>query len=93
MILCTGYLHNYAYLSDDLRLTGANVLYPNHLYKGTLWMKGGNNKVMYVGVQDQFYTWTMFDAQAKWATNYVMGDIALPSRDDMLRDIDKWTKR
>ena len=43
MILCTGYLHHYPHLADDLRYNGPGTLYPD-LYKSTLMMKGGNNR-------------------------------------------------
>ena len=29
------------------------------LYKGIVWQEGGNNKLLYCGVQDQYYTYTM----------------------------------
>ena len=63
IIQCTGYLHSYKFLEDKLRLKCPNVLYPPSLYKGTVWLNGGNNKVLYVGAQDQYYTYTMFDVQ------------------------------
>ena len=93
VILCTGYLHHYPHLADELRYIGPNILYPDNLYKGTLWMKGGNNRMMYIGAMDQYYTWTMFDAQAKWAVQYIMGKIKLPEREAMLDEIKQWTKR
>jgi trimethylamine monooxygenase len=58
-----------------------------------MWMKGGNNKVHYLGIQDQCYTWTMFDAQALWALKSIMGDIKTPPREEMLKDIQEWIKR
>ena len=91
--MATGYLHYYPYLEDSLRLKGPNVLYPDNLYKGTVWMRGGNDRVLYIGAQDQYYTWTMFDAQAAWAVKYVLGDIKLPGREDMWNDIKKWIKK
>ena len=35
----------------------------------------------------------MFDAQAKWIVQYLMGKIKLPDREKMLKDIGSWTKR
>ena len=92
MVLCTGYLHHYPHLADDLRYNGPGTLYPD-LYKGTLMMKGGNNKMLYIGLMDQFYTFIMFDAQAKWIVQYLMGKIKLPDRERMTKDIKSWTKR
>ena len=92
VVLCTGYLHHYPHLGDDLRYNGPGTLYPD-LYKGTLMMKGGNNKMLYIGLMDQFYTFIMFDAQAKWIVQYLMGKIKLPDTERMTKDIKSWTKR
>ena len=89
-MLATGYLHSYPYLSEPLRLTGPNELYPPNLYKGTLWLKGGNNRLLYVGIQDQYNTYTMFDAQARWAVKYIAGEIKLPAKADIEKDIKSW---
>ena len=93
IILATGYLHNYPFLSDNLRLVDSNSLYPNYLYKGTIWTKGGENKLLYLGTQNQLYTFTMFDAQALWALRYVMGDIKVPSQAEMEEDWNSWKER
>ena len=94
IILCTGYLYSYSFLKDDsLRLKTANVMYPDGLYKNTLWIRGGNNKLMYIAAQDQYYTYTLFDVQANWCVQYVMGKIALPSQSAMEEEVRKWVKR
>ena len=49
--------------------------------------------MLYIGLMDQFYTFIMFDAQAKWIVQYLMGKIKLPDREAMLKDIKSWTKR
>ena len=38
-------------LREELRLKSKNVLYPPGLYKGIVWQQGGNNKLLYCGVQ------------------------------------------
>ncbi len=88
IVLCTGYLHHYPYLDDLLRLKSRNRLYPPQIYKGIFWW--GNPKFMYIGAQDQFYTFNMFDAQAWYARDVVLGRIKLPSFQDMAADINKW---
>lgn len=93
IILCTGYLYSYPFLRDDLRLKSANVMYPEGLYKNTLWIKGGNNKVMYIAAQDQFYTYTLFDAQAKWCVSYIMGEVKLPSQEVMEKEVKTFVAR
>ena len=93
IILCTGYLLSFPFLADNLRLKSTNVLYPPGLYKGTIWTQGGNNKLLYMGMQDQLYTFTMFDAQAKWAVNYITGEISLPDKQTMEDDCKEWVAR
>ena len=51
VLMCTGYLHSYPFLREELRLKTRNVLYPPNLYKGLVWVEGGNNKLFYSGVQ------------------------------------------
>jgi trimethylamine monooxygenase len=79
IILCTGYLHHFPFLTDDLRLKTANRMWPLGLYKGVVWEE--NPKLFYIGMQDQFYTFNMFDAQAWYARDVIMGRIKLPSKD------------
>ena len=66
IILCTGYIYHFPFLEDKLRLKTTLSLYPDNLYKETLFLNGGNNKLFYFGVQDQYYTFTMFDVVALW---------------------------
>uniref|UniRef100_A0A1I8GTI7 Flavin-containing monooxygenase n=2 Tax=Macrostomum lignano TaxID=282301 RepID=A0A1I8GTI7_9PLAT len=93
IILATGYLHHYPYLAEQLRLRGPNLLYPAGLYKGTVWLAGGNNRLLYLGAQDQYYTYTMFDAQALWTVRYLTGAIQLPSSAEMAADAKAWVNR
>ena len=72
------------YFREELRLKSKNVLYPPGLYKGIIWQEDGNNKLLYVGVQDQFYTYTMFDVCALWAVKYIEGEMSVP--DEKTRD-------
>ena len=41
----------FLFFRDELRLKSKNVLYPPNLYKGMVWMEGGNDKLFYAGVQ------------------------------------------
>ena len=91
IILCTGYLHAFPFLEDGLRLRTRNRLYPPGLYKGIFWID--NPKLMYLGMQDQYYTFNMFDAQAWYARDAVLGRIALPSRAEMEKDSAAWVAR
>ena len=88
IILCTGYLHHFPFLDDDLRLRTGNRLYPDNLYKGVVWL--GNPGLFYLGMQDQYYTFSMFDVQAWYVRDVVLGRIPLPSEAEMRRDIADW---
>ncbi len=56
-------------------------------------MLGGNGRMLYVGTQDQYYTFTMFDAQARWTVKYIAGDIKMPSKEETLEDMKKWRQK
>ena len=77
IILCTGYKHHFPFLPDDLRLKTVNRLAAADLYKGVVWAH--NPKLFYLGMQDQWFTFNMFDAQAWWVRDVVMGKIDVPS--------------
>jgi len=91
IILCTGYLHHYPFMQDDIRLVATNRLWTPGLYEGVAFED--NPKVMYLGMQDQFYTFNMFDAQAWWARDVILGKIDLPSHKEMLAHSAKWEER
>lgn len=91
VILCTGYLHHFPFLDDELRLVTNNRLWPLGLYKGVVWED--NPKLMYLGMQDQFYTLNMFDTQAWYARDVIMGRIRLPSREEMRKHSQAWRDR
>jgi trimethylamine monooxygenase len=88
IILCSGYLHHFPFLDESLRLKTVNRLYPPKLYKGVVWQN--NHKLMYLGMQDQFHTFNMFDCQAWFARDVIMGKIKMPKDGDVDNDINKW---
>ena len=75
IIKCTGYLHKFPFMrllrihlieisllfSDELTLKTKNRLVPDGLYKQCVFMN--NPKVFYLGMQDQFFTFSMFQLQ------------------------------
>lgn len=91
VILCTGYQHKYPFLPSDLALKSKNVLYPSNLYKGVVWQQ--NTNLFYLGAQDQYYTFNMFDAQAWYARDVMTGAIELPTEEARQGDIDAWLER
>ena len=91
LILCSGYLHHFPFLEEDLKLNTHNRLYPPNLYKGVLWEN--NHNLFYLGMQDQFHTFNMFDAQAWFVRDVIMNKINLPSKDIISKDINYWIKK
>ena len=91
LILCTGYLHHFPFLPEELKLKTHNRLYPPKLYKGVAWQDNPN--LFYLGMQDQFHTFNMFDAQAWYVRDIIMNKITLPSNDEMEKDINNWVSK
>ncbi len=91
LILCTGYLHHFPFLPEELKLKTHNRLYPPKLYKGVAWQDNPN--LFYLGMQDQFHTFNMFDAQAWYVRDIIMNKISLPSNDEMEKDINNWVSK
>ena len=88
IILCSGYLHHFPFLDDSLKLKTGNRLYPPKLFKGIVWQD--NHQLMYLGMQDQFHTFNMFDCQAWYARDVIMEKIKLPTDAEIEADIKKW---
>ncbi|NLP32027.1 MAG: NAD(P)/FAD-dependent oxidoreductase [Oligella ureolytica] len=91
IIMCTGYIFHFSFLPDDLRLETHNCLYPDNLYKGIIFQN--NPKLIYLGMQDQWFTFNMFDAQAWCARDVIMGKIQLPDEATRRKDMDLWLER
>lgn len=91
IILCTGYLLDYPFMTEELRLNSPNRLYTNDLYKGVFLQD--NPDVMYLSMQDQYYTFSMFDAEAWLARDYILGRYSVPDAETRRRDIDAWQAR
>ncbi len=85
IILCTGYLHYFPFMAPELRLRTANRLAAADLYKGVAWIN--NPKLFYLGMQDQWYTFNMFDAQAWYVRDIIMGRVQVPDRAAMAADV------
>ena len=85
VILCTGYKHHFPFMTEELRLRTANRLATADLYKGVAWVDNPN--LFYIGMQDQWFTFNMFDAQAWWVRDVIMNRIALPDSAAMQADV------
>ena len=88
VIMCTGYLFHFPFLPNELRLDTENLLYPSELYKGIFWQK--NPKLIYLGMQDQYFTFNMFDAQAWYARDVILGTRELPELKERKEDEKHW---
>ena len=86
IILCTGYKHYFSFLPDSLRLKTENRLAITDLYKGVVF--NPNPAMFYLGMQDQWYTFNMFDAQAWYVRDVILGHIPLPDRQAMKADVE-----
>ena len=91
IVLCTGYRHHFPFLPDELTLRTCNRLYPADLYKGVFWVD--NPKLVYLGMQDQYFTFNMFDAQAWFARDVILGRTRLPRVEEMRADSQAWVAR
>jgi len=91
IILCTGYQHYFPFLPDTLRLKTANRLWVDMLYNGIFLET--NPKMMYIGMQNQCYTFPMFDAQAWVARDYMLGKIVLPDAKAQKEHFKQWRDR
>lgn len=91
VIFCTGYLHKYPFLPDELALSGPNTVYPAGLYRGVVWQD--NPALFYIGAQDQWFTFNMFDVQAWYVRDVILGTTSLPQADERARSIAEWLDR
>ena len=91
VIMCTGYQHKFPFLPDEMRLKTKNNLYPDHLYKGIFFNE--LPQLIYLGMQDQYYTFNMFDTQAWVARDFMMDRLQLPTQAERRLDIDQWLEK
>lgn len=91
VVLCTGYRHHFPFLPDELTLRTNNRLYPGQLYKGVAFIDDPG--LIYLGMQDQYYTFNMFDAQAWLARDLLLGRTPLPGHAQMQADSLHWQQR
>ena len=90
IVWCTGYNHSFPFLDSQLKLKTANVLYPNHLYKGVVFTQAADHKLFYMGMQNLVYSFPLYDLQAQLIVKLVSKEHSLPSRDQMVEDIESF---
>ncbi|WP_204164663.1 NAD(P)-binding domain-containing protein [Nocardioides daejeonensis] len=91
VIFCTGYLHKYPFLPEELGLSSPNNVYPDGLYRGVLWDQ--NPRLSYLGAQDQWFTFNMFDVQAWYVRDVILGRIDVPGVEERGVSIASWRER
>ena len=84
IMICTGYLHSFPFMDEKLRLNTYNRLAPP-LYKQVVFPD--NPRVFYIGMQDQYYTFTMFFLQALYTRDVLLGKSKVPDKTGMLEEI------
>ena len=87
IILCTGYQHHFPFMADELKLSTANRLATADLYKGVAFVH--NPELFYLGMQDQWYTFNMFDAQAWFVRDTILGKLTTPDKQAMQADVNE----
>jgi trimethylamine monooxygenase len=88
VIYCTGYKHHFPFLAPELQLQTNNRLVPNTLWKGILFPDCP--RLMYLGMPDQYYTFSAFHAQSKFVLGVIQGRVNIPSAKEMLADTAAW---
>lgn len=88
IILCTGYQHHFPFLAPELRLKTTNRLWCDMLHEGVVF--SNCPRLMYIGMQDQWFTFNMFDTQAWYARDVILGKLILPTRTIMDTEFAKW---
>lgn len=89
VIFCTGYRLHHSFLPENLRIQPEMNIYPDHLYKGIVWMKDGNMKFLYLGVLYTTYFLTILDVQALWACQFIMST-EKPTMQEMEADVETY---
>ena len=96
IILCTGYLMNFPFLSSEYRLECANIYYPPNLYRGVQWYgvdegkKHADGRLFYCGMNDQVYSFTMFEMQARWITTVIKGLHTVPAVEECVAEVKEY---
>ena len=93
VVFCTGYRLHHPFLPEELRINPEMSIFPDDLYKGIVWMKGGNRKLMYLGAMYCTFFLSLLDVQALWASQYLTDDSLVLSREEMLDDMKAWMKK
>jgi len=84
IIKCTGYRHYFPFLGEELTLKARNELSPTGLYNQCVSLQ--NDKLFFIGMQDQFYTFTMFQLQGFYMRDVISGKLTVPPFSERLAE-------
>jgi len=73
-------------MANELKLLATNRLAIPNLYKGVVWVN--NPKLFYLGMQNQLYSFTVFNPQAWYVRDIITGRIDVPDRDTRVSDVE-----
>ncbi|CAF3490306.1 unnamed protein product [Rotaria sp. Silwood1] len=71
IIFCTGYVHHFPFLDDNLRLKSPTSLYPADLYKATVWVH--QPRLLYLGMQRLAFSFNIGNVQAWYVRDLILG--------------------
>lgn len=89
IIFCTGYLHHFPFIHDDLRLKTSRSLYPTGLYKTIFFID--QPRMMYLGMQQLTFSFNIGNIQASLTRDFILNQFILPStKEEMESDVTLW---
>eukprot|EP00445_Apocalathium_hangoei_P038479 CAMPEP_0203956506 /NCGR_PEP_ID=MMETSP0359-20131031/88741_1 /ASSEMBLY_ACC=CAM_ASM_000338 /TAXON_ID=268821 /ORGANISM="Scrippsiella Hangoei, Strain SHTV-5" /LENGTH=784 /DNA_ID=CAMNT_0050890253 /DNA_START=34 /DNA_END=2388 /DNA_ORIENTATION=+ len=91
IVICTGYEYSFPFLTPELKTNAKNTLVIEDLYKGIFFIE--RPELMYLGMQNQVYTFIMFDLQAMLARLAVSNKFVVPAKQNMVEDIHVWIQK
>jgi trimethylamine monooxygenase len=92
IIFCTGYLHYFPFLDDNLRMKSTKSLYSPDLYKIIVYLN--QPRLFYLGMQRITFSFNMGNLQAWYARDVILGKITLPlTKEEMNSEMIIWQEK
>ena len=91
IIICTGYNLNFPFMDPKIRLESKMMIVPDMLYKSLSLLS--NNRVFYLGMQAQPFTYLLTDVQSFYVRDIIQGKIALPEAAAQQQWLQEWKAR
>ena len=90
IIFCTGYIYNFPFLEDKLKLRAENKKFPDDLYKGVVFLD--NINLFYMGMQTRYFTFPVFEVQAYYIRDCILNKIQIPEKNILIKEVEIWKK-